>query len=241
MITLYQMPISHYCEKVRWALDYKRLDWEVKNLLPGPHASKARKLSGQTAVPILVHDGKVLHDSTAIISYLDERFPDRPLTPAGEDLKREALEWEEYADEQIGDHVRRLCYHTLLDHPDLVIPLLAHDGPWYGRILLRTVFPKLSASMRRFMHVNDEAAARSKERVEQALDKVCAHVGGRRFLVGDAFTRADLAVAALLAPLCMPDGYGVVWPSPVPEPLCSEMQVYSDRLGWVKEIYATCR
>ena len=35
--TLYQFPISHYCEKVRWAMDYKKLEYKAKNLLPGLH------------------------------------------------------------------------------------------------------------------------------------------------------------------------------------------------------------
>ena len=29
MITLYQLHWSHYVEKVRWALDYKGLDWSA--------------------------------------------------------------------------------------------------------------------------------------------------------------------------------------------------------------------
>jgi glutathione S-transferase len=36
MITLYQFQFSHYCEKARWALDYKGLAYAPKNLLPGP-------------------------------------------------------------------------------------------------------------------------------------------------------------------------------------------------------------
>lgn len=238
---LYQLPISHYCEKVRWALDHKGLDYEVRNLLPGLHASAARKLTGQTALPILVHDGRVVHDSTAIIDYLDEHFPQHPLTPTDPALRRDALEWEEYADEQVGDHVRRLCYQTLLHHRDVVVPLLSHGGPWYGPLLLRAIFPRLSQSMRRFMDINEAAAARSKSRVEQALDRVCTELEGRRFLVGGAFSRADLAVAALLAPLCMPAGYGLRWPSRVPEPLNSQIQGFSDRLDWVRQVYATCR
>ena len=56
MITLYEFPISHYCEKIRWALDYKKLDWTGKTLLVGPHMAQARKISGKTTVPILDHD-----------------------------------------------------------------------------------------------------------------------------------------------------------------------------------------
>jgi glutathione S-transferase len=41
MITLYQFQFSHFCEKARWALDYKDLPYTCKNLLPGLHTRVA--------------------------------------------------------------------------------------------------------------------------------------------------------------------------------------------------------
>jgi len=75
MITLYQFPISHYCEKVRWALDYKQVEYEIKNLIPGLHVSKTRKMAPDSSVPILTHDDEVIQGSDSIITYLDETFP----------------------------------------------------------------------------------------------------------------------------------------------------------------------
>jgi glutathione S-transferase len=86
-LTLYQFPISHYCEKVRWTLDYKQLEYEVKNLIPGLHVATTKKLSSQTAVPILYTNQSVIHGSSRIISYLDENFPERNLTPEQSHLK----------------------------------------------------------------------------------------------------------------------------------------------------------
>lgn len=68
MLTLYQFPISHYCEKVRWALDHKKLDYQVKNLLPGMHDGTATKLAGSSSLPILVHDGQAIQNSSDIIN-----------------------------------------------------------------------------------------------------------------------------------------------------------------------------
>jgi len=128
MITLYQFPISHYCEKIRWALDYKNINYEVKNLLPGLHVSTARKLAPDTCVPILVHGDRVIQGSDSIITYLEETFAEQRLTPASEQLKNEALEWEQYVDREVGIHVRICCYHILLEHPDVLIPFFTHQG-----------------------------------------------------------------------------------------------------------------
>ena len=81
MTTLYQFQFSHYCEKVRWALDHKGIVFDTRNLLPGPHKRPAKKLAGGSGLPILVDQGAVIQDSTAIIDYLDLTYPQKPLTP----------------------------------------------------------------------------------------------------------------------------------------------------------------
>lgn len=237
MLELYQFPISHYCEKVRWALAYKNLDHRLRNLLPGLHIKKARKLTGRAAVPILVHDGQAMNESSEIITYLDRTFTDNPLTPADPVLRQQALELEQFADEKIGPHVRRVCYHTLLEYPDIVIPFFTANGPWYGNILLKRMFPKMRQSMRKFMNINSESAARSRRILNQATDHIFTYLQDRDFIVGDQFSRADLAVASLLAPLSMPAGYGLDWPAEHPEGLKELVDSYAEKLQWVNKIY----
>ena len=102
MIQLYQFPFSHYCEKTRWALDYKGIPYRVVNLLPGVHRWTVGELAPETCVPVL-RDGEItVQDSTAIIDYLDTRYPNPSLTPDAPGTARQALEWEEYLDEEVG-------------------------------------------------------------------------------------------------------------------------------------------
>ena len=53
---LHQFPISHYCEKTRWHLDWKGLTYTTRNLLPGVHLVVNRRLGGAGTVPLLVDD-----------------------------------------------------------------------------------------------------------------------------------------------------------------------------------------
>ena len=78
---LWQFTASHYNEKARWALDWKGVAHVRQSLLPGPHALKIRRMTGQTAVPVLVLDGRAIHDSTRIIEALELAYPDPPLYP----------------------------------------------------------------------------------------------------------------------------------------------------------------
>jgi hypothetical protein len=55
---LWQLELSHYNEKVRWALDYKRVPHIRRSLLPGLHILKAKRLTGDTSTtPVLTLDG----------------------------------------------------------------------------------------------------------------------------------------------------------------------------------------
>ncbi len=237
MLTLYQFPISHYCEKIRWALEYKNIEYKKVNLLPGLHAKKANKLTSNSSLPILVHDKKVINESSEIISYLDQAFPENSLTPDDQNLKQEAMQWEQFADEELGSDVRRVCYNTLLNHPDIITPYFTENGPWYGKLYMKVTFPKLSQTMRKLMKLDDTTVIQINQRLSQAIEKAHTHIKDKEFFVGNSFTRADLAVASLLAPLCKAKNYGIEWPEKFPEPLHSTISEYEDKLDWVHRIY----
>jgi len=241
MLVFYQLAISHYCEKIRWALDYKRLAHRTESLLPGLHVARMKKMGLKSSLPVVRHDDTLIQNSSDIITYLDRVFPDRSLSPADATLAREAMEWEAVADEEIGPHVRRICYHQLLEYPDIVVPLLSYGGPWYGRFLLRLIFPKLKDRMRQGMRINDAEVELSRETLDATLEKVRRRLSGREFLVGDEFSRADLAVAALLAPLRMPAKYGLPWPQTLPDSVARVIDTYAGRLTWVDGLYANHR
>ena len=241
MLALYQFPISHFCEKARWALEYKQLEYKKVNLLPGLHVKKAKKLASNSSLPILVHDKKMINESREIISYLDQAFPQNILTPEDERLKKETLEWERFADKELGPDVRCLCYHTLLDHPDITIPFFTGDGPWFGKLFMKFTYPKLSMTMREYMKLNDKIVALIEQRLAFAIEKIYVHIKDKEFIVGDSFTRADVAVAALLAPLCKPNKYGLDWPEQYPEPLHSAIEKYAEKLDWVTRMYKQYR
>jgi len=240
-ISLYQFQLSHFCEKARWALDYKNIDYEVINLLPGFHAATTKKLCGRSSVPVIVHNDVATRDSAIIISYLDDAFPENPLTPHDPELRDQAIGWEQYADKEIGPAVRLCFYHLALDHPQLVASLFTQGGPWYGKFLYRIIFPKLREKMRVLMKINEQTYQSSLTTVDNAVDKLVAHINGRTHIVGDTFTRADLAVAALFAPLCQPSKYALEWPKEFPESLKQLFNRYTDRLDWVSRTYEKYR
>jgi glutathione S-transferase len=240
---LWQLQISHYNEKVRWALDHKRIDHVRRSLLPGLHILVARRLSGGSTTPVLTLEGRSIGDSTAIIAALEQRWPNPTLYPADPGQRARALELEEFFDEEVGPHIRRAVYHVLLDEPDVVVPLFAHGQPWLARAIPRLGFGPMSRAMRRAMAIEPEAAARSRELAVQGLDRLEAELGPSGYLVGDSFTVADLTAASLLYPLVLPPEFPYPTVTVIPEPGQEFVQSLADRPGprWVSEMYARHR
>jgi maleylacetoacetate isomerase len=85
MLKLYTYFRSSAAFRVRIALNLKGLDWqpEVVWLTKDEHrGDEYRALNPQALVPTLVDGETVLNQSLAIIEYLDETRPERPLLPA---------------------------------------------------------------------------------------------------------------------------------------------------------------
>ncbi len=84
MLTLYTYWRSGASYRVRIALALKGIGYEPRyvHLLRKEHLDPAYlALNPHGRVPTLVHEGRVLTQSLAIIEYLDEVFPDVPLLP----------------------------------------------------------------------------------------------------------------------------------------------------------------
>ena len=85
VLELYHSDYSTCSQKVRLAMAEKGVtfvDHQI-NVRKGDHLSpEYLAMNPNGVVPTLVHDGGVVTDSSVIIEYLDEVFPDPPLSPA---------------------------------------------------------------------------------------------------------------------------------------------------------------
>ncbi|MDH3638205.1 MAG: glutathione S-transferase family protein [Gammaproteobacteria bacterium] len=233
MITLYQFTFSHFCEKARWALDFKGIPYRRKVLIPGPHSATTKKLAASSSVPVIVDGERAIQDSTAIISYLDEKYPQSPLTPSDPEQATEALEWEEYLDAEIGVTLRLWVYYYLLPDRRATTKFLLEGAPWYGNALYALIYPKLKSTMQQLMNINADSAKDAKQRLEAAWQTLDTRLQKQRYLVGDRFSRADLTACALLSPFCNPPDIEI------PEPVTALRGAHmNDRFfTWVAQTY----
>ncbi len=214
---LLQFPYSHFNEKARWALDLKRVPHTRRSLLPGPHAVTVQRLTGQTTVPVLRLGEEIIDGSARIIDTLEKHWPVPPLYPEAPEEKHRALEIQEWFDSRIGPKVRLSLFAHLLDEPDYVCRLFAGERGTLSRTLYRRAFPLVRGRMRLAMGITDQASIdEAAAGTEEGLDFVAARAGPSGHLIGDSFTVADLAAAALLAPAANPPDSPMSRPEPIP-------------------------
>jgi glutathione S-transferase len=241
---LWQIDISHYAEKVRWALDYKEVDHVRRSPLPGTHIPIALFLTrgAQPTIPVLEMDGRAIGDSTAIIAALDAKYLDRPLYPLTPDDRSRALELEDWFDENLGPHARLLPFYELIQEPDVFAEVAAESVPGP----LGKVKPVVGAYARGYTSLRwgankSEDAERARESIAAAFDKLETELekGDGEFLVGDNLSVADVTAASLFYPIVVPPEGPLSPDLPRPAAFESFRQSLSDRPGyrWVEETF----
>lgn len=243
--TLWHLPVSHYSEKARWALDHKGVTHRRKAPLPGSHMVVALALTRgrQKTFPVLQIDGRNVGDSTAVLAAIEERYPEPPLYPADPEQHRRALELEEFFDEELGPYARHLAFYELINAPEL-----------FGEIAARAVPRPLSRSerlvgayARAFTSIrfgaNDRAGAeRARGKILAALDRLERELeanGNGEFLVGERLSVADVTAASLFYPVVGPENAPVPAEQRLPEGMEEFREPLRQRPGylWVEETY----
>ncbi len=79
---LYQLDLSPFASRVRIQLYAKGLDVELADPPGGLSSDEYKKINPTGRVPALEVDGTVIPESTVILEYLEDRFPEPSLRPA---------------------------------------------------------------------------------------------------------------------------------------------------------------
>jgi glutathione S-transferase len=240
---LWHLKVSNYNEKARWALDYKGIPHIRRAVVPGQHRRPARRLTGESTFPVLELDGEAIGDSTRIIDALEHRSPEPPLYPVDPTQRQQALELEDFFDEQLGAYARLLALHCMLPDPDLMLGAFTPDLRGGRRIVARAMYPLIRRRVRDEFGIDQASVALAESKCRTACERFRAERGPSGYLVGDRFTVADLTLAALLAPLVAPEQF----PYPQPQrghPRLADVRALLEEHGageWTREIYARHR
>jgi len=243
IMKLLEFPHSHYCEKARWALDYKGIPFQAVAIMPGYHVITVRKYAPDTSVPVLLDDKEVVQGSSEIINYLEEKYPSKSLTPTDASQRKSCLEIERAADKGLGVNIRRILYYWLLAYPDFIRYCFTHPMPGYKQWMFSLFYPILRNKIYKTYVVSAAKIEQARRKFDLAMGEIGNKLNRRQYLVGEQFTRADLSVASMLSPLVMPPEHPFPWKA-IPD---SKAQLFIDEYRdhpvseWVRKMYRNHR
>lgn len=163
---IYGSPLSPFVRKTLAVVTEKGLTAELKPVFPGSKDAEFRQASPFGKIPGFTDGDFAISDSTAIITYLEAKYPDPALLPADPADRARAIWFEEFSDTILGAAVGKIFFNRI------VAPMMGQPGD-------------LAAA--------DAAERNELPPLFDYLERVLPTSG---FLVADKLTLADLAVAS---------------------------------------------
>ena len=202
MLELHQFRHSAFCLKVRMVLQAKGLSYRTVEVTPGIGQVAVFRLSGQRQVPVLVDGDTVLADSSAISRHLEQLGADPTLLPTDPKQAAQVHLIEDWADTTLAAAGRASLVQAAALDPELRVALLPDDLPDPLRSVMGAIPGGWVNGVSELVNQGERAALLA------SLEQLAASVEDSPFLVGDAMTLADLAVAAQLSLLRFPQSAG---------------------------------
>ena len=202
MLELHQFRHSAFCLKVRMVLQAKGLSYRTVEVTPGVGQVAVFRLSGQRQVPVLVDGETVLADSTAIALHLEQREVDPALVPTDPRQAAQVRLLEDWADTTLAAAVRVALVQAAALDPQLRVALLPDDLPDPVRRVMGSIPGGWVSNVTELVNQNERAELLA------SLEQLSIAVQAAPWLVGNAMSLADLAVAAQLSLLRFPASSG---------------------------------
>ena len=172
MATLYHVPLSPFCRKVRLSLAEKKIECELIEERYWEQDPDFMRRNPAGKIPVLKIDGMVMSESAAICEYLEEAHPDVALMPK----------------DAVGRYeVRRLVGWF--------------DDKFHEEVTSKLVYERVNKKVMKQGYPDSKNVKTGAQKIKYHLDYMAWLLDQRRWLAGDVMTLADFAAAAHLSTL----------------------------------------
>ena len=128
MMEFYSNGFSPFARKVAMVLEYKGLEFETIDGLARSNHARLLAVNPRAEVPVLVDGDVTVVNSSDIVAYLDQRYPERPVYPADVKARVDARALERLADSRIDAIMLDCSIWTWADRKDPPLPGLKEAG-----------------------------------------------------------------------------------------------------------------
>lgn len=199
-LKLYQFELCPYCHKVKAALDVKGIGYTkvevnpmTKKELPELPEDAPKK------VPVIEFNGDRVFDSTTILDYLDQQFPDQQrFLPDDENALAKTREVEQWVDDDLshvlptviygkwGDAIRAAKVVAKSSNFGFVQNAVVRGG---GSLIMHQVSKRI---------VKKRGGTNPQQMLDDEMDKFETWLGEQDFVCGDDLTLGDIATHGCL-------------------------------------------
>ena len=197
MITLYEFRSSPYCEKVRLVMDLKGLEYDAVEI-NGLTRQELRGVSLYPTVPIIRDGLHVVEDSTRVLEYLEETYPDPPLVPKDPQQKTQVWLWEDWADESWGFDARAIGLWSIRHDPKRFREDVTRNLPGWTDVLWPVLGPIVIRVALKQCGINTRTEPVRRKKLVAGFALLAEALKDREWLVGEQMTIADAVVAGHL-------------------------------------------
>jgi glutathione S-transferase len=206
---LIAIALSHYCEKVRWAMDYLDIEYVEEDHAPPFHRQYTSRHQG-TTVPVLVTNEQALVDSCDIMHYLDTMAVDKQLYPQDPELRQQAETLEELFDQKLGVATRNWGYYYAIQKPFKIAIAWGINAPWSEKIKCIIAIPRIPGLLRQKYNVTEASKEGALKDIKEVFNVVNQRLNlGQQYLLGNNLSSADIIFAALASPVIRPEHHPV--------------------------------
>ncbi len=197
-LELYHSAYSTCSQKVRLTLAEKGLAF-TSHALSFAKQDQLKpdylKINPNGVVPTLVHDEAVITESSAIVEYLDEVFPDPPLMPTGPLERARARAWLRFMEEVPTKAVRIPSFQKVfLPSLRLIKGKRAFSEDTAKRTLRQGFYGKMNAGK----GFAPYEIAEADHHLQMTVDRIEASLAEAPWIMGDQLTLVDLTMAPLM-------------------------------------------
>jgi glutathione S-transferase len=209
-VVLYHSPYSTCSQKVRLVLAEKKIDHvsrEISFATQEQLSPEYLALNPNGVVPTVVHDGQAVTDSSCIMEYLDEVFPDPPLSPETPLGRARMRAWLRYFEEVPTAAVRVPSFqHVFLP----LLRVVQSENEFETSAARRPIRKDFYRRMNSGKGFTSDELQNSTEQLQQTVDRIDRALAHGPWILGERFTLAECCVAPLIDR--MDDiGMGAVW------------------------------
>lgn len=197
-LLLYDLTDSPYCAKVRMILNLKGVTWRRVTLTLA-RRRELKQLNPIGKVPVLVDGSRVVPDSSDIVRYLEEQFPEPVLVPADPAASAYSTVLEDWADEALGPVVGAFKWLNPENRARAVATTIDELAPGMLRPLVSLGVARRARRQLAARGLHEEGLPDLARRMRESLRVIKTLLEGRPFLLGRQPLLCDIAIFAQLS------------------------------------------